>query len=216
MASSGEGVADPAELALVEAARDGDHEAFAELYRRFEPVARRSAARAAARTPQLDVDDAVNLAMTRLWTALPSFDTTREFTPWAAVVIAHAVRSAARTSRSLRSSWNWNAMLGRPRDEEVPGSPLERVAAPPEEGGLQQLLLGEEERLVAHALQEVLSSREAEVMRLRLAGWGYAEIEARTGLDQKAVDNALHRARGKLREAFVRREDAPGAKVGRS
>lgn len=209
------------DTALATAAAAGDEVAFAVLYRRYEPVARRSAARAAARHPQLEVPEAVHLAMARLWEALPSYDPEREFAPWAAVVIAHAVRSTARHTRSVKSSWNWNAMLGRPADEDGPatGAPLEQVAAAPADGGLQQLLLGEEEQLVAMALQELLSPRESEAMRLRLAGWGYGEIGTRLGMGEKAVDNALRRAREKLRVAFTTpapaagQAEAGGAKV---
>lgn len=206
---------------LAQAAASGDEVAFAVLHRRYEPVARRSAARAARRHPQVEVEEAVHLAMARLWEALPSYDPAREFAPWAAVVIAHAVRSTARHTRSVKSSWNWNAMLGRPTDEDRPatGAPLEQVAAAASEGGLQQLLLGEEEQLVAMALRELLSPRESEAMRLRLAGWGYGEIATRLGLGEKAVDNALRRAREKLRVAFTqpsragRQGTAEGAKV---
>ena len=65
------------------------------------------------------------------------------------------------------------------------------------------MLLDEQERVVAGLLQDVLSPREAKVVRLRLAGWSYTEIADRLDLDPKAVDNALRRGMGRLREAFA-------------
>ncbi|WP_157965065.1 RNA polymerase sigma factor [Euzebya rosea] len=192
----------PSDQALVRAVRDGDEDAFALLYARYEPVARRSARRAARRHPQLDVEEVTNLAITRLWQVLDRFDDERDFAPWAAVVLSHAVRSAAERTRSATSRMNWGAMLAGATEDE-----RDRLSELPGRGGagsdgLESVLLDEQERVVAAVLQEVLSPREAKVVRLRLAGWTYSEIADRLELDTKAVDNALRRGMARLREAF--------------
>lgn len=200
-----EGPDDPgasADESLAVQAAAGDHDAFAELYRRYLPVALRSARRARRAHPQLDVEEAANLALTRLWEVVETFDTSREFAPWAAVVISHAVRSAARATRTVRSTFNWSAMLAR-RDDDGDDRLAELAAIPADgEDALGTILQREEEQMLADQLAEVLSAREAKVIRLRLAGWTYREIAARLSLDHKAVDNAMRRAVAKLREAF--------------
>ncbi|AXV05848.1 hypothetical protein DVS28_a1148 [Euzebya pacifica] len=193
----------PSDRVLVRSVRDGDEGAFADLYARYEPVARRSARRAARRHPQLDVEEVTNLAITRLWQVLDRFDDERDFAPWAAVVLAHAVRSAAERTRSATSRMNWGAMLagsaGEDRDRigELP------APSTPDADGLASVLLDEQERVVAGLLQDVLSPREAKVVRLRLAGWSYTEIADRLDLAPKAVDNALRRGMARLRDAFA-------------
>lgn len=189
--------------ALAAAAAEGDERSFEQLYARYLPVARRSARRAARTHPQIDVEEAANLALTRLWEVMGHFDTERAFAPWAAVVISHAVRSAAAASRTVRSQLNWGALLAAAPtpEEDLLGGVADRVA--PDREGLAGALHSEEEQLVADILAELLSPREAKVVRLRLAGWTYSEIADRLGMEPKAVDNAIARGMHKLRRAFA-------------
>lgn len=199
-------VGDGATRALADAVRDaaaGDERAFAVVVAHLEPVARRSAHRAARTLPQLDVDEVVSIAMARLWRALPRFDQDREVLPWAAVVIAHAVRSAARAARSQRSTMNWGAMLAPVGVEDEPAARLRPTsAAAGEDEVVAAVLAAEQGELVRAVLAEVLSDREARALRMRLAGGSYAEIAEMLQIDDKAVDNALRRAGTKLRRAF--------------
>ena len=106
-------------------------------------------------------------------------------------------------TRSATSRMNWGAMLAgtagddRDRIGELP------APSHPDADGLSSVLLDEQERVVAGLLQDVLSPREAKVVRLRLAGWSYTEIADRLDLDPKAVDNALRRGMARLRDAFA-------------
>ena len=198
----GEKAAGRRDVDLASAGAKGDDAAFAELYARYLQVARRSARRAARTHPQLDVDEVANMALTRLWEVLPQFDPSQDFAPWAAVVISHAVRTAARATRSAKSTMNWGAMLSRTADPDT--DRLAELQAFPSGDGdaAAPVVLAEEERLVAALLEQVLSPREAKVVRLRLAGWSYAEIAERMDLSVKAVDNAQRRGMGRLREAL--------------
>jgi RNA polymerase sigma factor (sigma-70 family) len=192
--------ADRSDAELAVAAAGGDADAFAALHARYLPIALRSARRAARTTPQLEVEEAAALAMTRLWQALPRYDAASPFEPWAAVVVANAVRTAAHAVRTRKAVMNWSAMLA-PAGEDGGATPLvERVpgGVAPEE----QLVLDEEEQRVRALLARELSPRESAAMRLRLAGWGYADIAARLDTSPKAVDNALRRAVAKLRRAL--------------
>jgi RNA polymerase sporulation-specific sigma factor len=50
------------------------------------------------------------------------------------------------------------------------------------------------------AIDKCLTEREKETVTLYLAGLSYREIAARLGISEKSVDNAMQRARRKLRE----------------
>jgi RNA polymerase sigma-70 factor, ECF subfamily len=194
---------------LARRAAAGDGDAFAVLHRRYRPVALRSSWRAARRTPQLDVEETANLALTRLWLALPRFDPAQPFEPWAAVVIANAVRTAVDATRTAKAALQWSALVApRAEEGEAPRSPLDDVVGA--DTADQPVLLSEEAAAVRDLLREVLTDLEAGAMRLRLGGWGYDEIAARLGVSTKSVDNALRRATGKLRDAVAARAGAAG------
>lgn len=188
--------------ALAADAAQGDEIAFAELYRRYEPVSRRSANRARRTHPQLDVDAVTNLALTRLWQGLQSYDGEGDFEHWAAVVIANAVRTAARSLRSQKSQHDWGALLAFESTDGDWDSPVDRVAddAP---DPLHTVLSDEEELTLRQRLERVLSAREATVLRLRISGWTYREIGEELDVDDKAVDNAIRRGSQKLRASGV-------------
>lgn len=198
----------PSDESLAVAAAAGDQIAFERLFRRYRRVADRSAARAARRLPQLDVEAAASLAMYRLWKSLAAYDARQPFAPWAAVVISRSVGHAAEAAGAQKVRWNWGALLDR-ETAEGGDSVLER-ASDVRPGAADVLLMDEEAAAVAALLADVLSDLEATVVRLRLGGWSYREIADRTGRTEKAVDNAARRATKKLRGVAV----GPGAAIG--
>ncbi len=189
--------------ALAMAAAAGDEPAFEVLYRRYRRVAERSAARQARRLPQLDAEAATALALQRLWQSLRHYDPERPFAPWAAAVISRSVSTSAEAARSLKSRWNWWALLAGGGDGEDAEPLLERHRSA-DPSPLDHVLLGHEESVVAALIATTLSSLEATVLRLRLAGWSYEEIGVRLSREPKAVDNACSRGRAKLRMAVGR------------
>lgn len=49
-------------------------------------------------------------------------------------------------------------------------------------------------------MEEILSEKEKQVLDLAITGMGYVEIAKVLGMEEKAADNALQRARGKIRK----------------
>ena len=57
------------------------------------------------------------------------------------------------------------------------------------------------------AIERCLTELERETVSLYLAGLGYKEIAVKLGVTEKSVDNAMQRARKKLREEFEKKTD---------
>ena len=86
-------------------------------------------------------------------------------------------------------------MIGGEGDEE-----LEKLPDPEEaEKGRFDVLYS--------AIEKCLTELERETVSLYLAGLGYKEMAAALGISEKSVDNAMQRARRKLREEFERNTD---------
>lgn len=64
----------------------------------------------------------------------------------------------------------------------------------------ESVILKEQNAELFRKLENLLSEREFEVLRLYLAGFRYKEIAARLSLSVKAVDNSLSRLRRKLKK----------------
>ena len=80
---------------LVERARRGEHDAYAELVRRYSPIAHRTAALIAG---PVDAEDAVQDAFIRAFYALTRFRQDSPFKPWLLAIVANAARNKLRSS----------------------------------------------------------------------------------------------------------------------
>ena len=60
-----------------------------------------------------------------------------------------------------------------------------------------------EELLIEKMTESLLSKREKDVFMLYLSAYSYAQIAEKLGISAKAVDNALSRAKAKLRSAMA-------------
>lgn len=83
------------DAALVERARGGDHEAYAELVRRYSAVAHRAATLIAG---PAEAEDAVQDAFVRAYYALGRFDLDAPFKPWLLTIVANAARNRIRSA----------------------------------------------------------------------------------------------------------------------
>ena len=83
------------EAALVERARNGDHEAYAQLVRRYGPIAHRAATLIAG---PADAEDAVQDAFVRAYYALGRFRAGSPFKPWLLTIVANAARNRVRSA----------------------------------------------------------------------------------------------------------------------
>src|SRR3954452_4538901 len=80
---------------LIERTLDGDHQAYAELVRRYGPIAHRTATLIAG---PADADDVVQDAFIRAFYALDRFRRDAPFKPWLLTIVANAARNRMRWS----------------------------------------------------------------------------------------------------------------------
>ena len=173
------------ELALL--ARAGDDRAFTMLVALCEPMLRAQVAR--FRFPASEAEDAEQEGLLGLLSAVRTFDPARD-------VLFRTYASACVRNRLL-SFW-------RRRAAEVPLEDV-RVAADVEDFSADPAALVQEKEEASHTLQrmrDVLSEREYAVLLRYLDGHSYTTIAAQLQISLKAVDNALQRARAKLRCLF--------------
>ena len=81
--------------ALVERARRGEHDAYAELVRRYSTIAHRTAVLIAG---PADAEDAVQEAFISAFYALARFRQEASFKPWLLAIVANAARNKLRSS----------------------------------------------------------------------------------------------------------------------
>ncbi len=176
------------EQELVLLARAGDERAFATLEARCEPMIRAQVAY--FRFPLAETDDAAQEARLGLLSAVRSFQPSRDvsFRTYASTCVRNRLLSLLRR-RAARAA-------------EIP---MENVAAEAEAKTADPAALMQEKESEAHAhlrIQEALSPREYTVLLRYLDGLSYAVIASQLQISPKAVDNALQRARAKLRCVF--------------
>lgn len=137
-----------------------------------------------------DYEELVSDGMEGLLSAIRGYDEEKgEFASFAAVCIENRLRSTAK--RSLRRS----ALL----DGDAEG--LEDIADPaptPEE----IVIAREHSEEVMERIRTELTELEEQCIRGVIMGLSYEEISGRLGVDRKAVNNALSRARAKLRKYY--------------
>ncbi|MBE6768377.1 MAG: sigma-70 family RNA polymerase sigma factor [Ruminococcaceae bacterium] len=176
------------ELALL--ARAGDERAFTLLVALCEPMLRAQVAR--FRFPAAEVEDMQQEGLLGLLSAVRTFDPLREvsFRTYASACVRNRLLSILRR-RAARAT-------------EVPVEDVSAVA------DVATLVIDpaatmQEKEDAAHTLsrvREMLTEREYAVFLRYLDGDAYTEIAAQLHMTPKAVDNALQRARAKLRRLF--------------
>ncbi len=171
--------------AQIEQARRGDEQALAVLIARQMPQIRRLAAKAVG--PGLEFDDAVQEGLIGLFAALNTFCRDRgvPFSAYAGACVQNAITSAVRAAQRKKHA---------PLNTSVPYTEQESIPGPEE-------LLVQSERYTQtmQSIDTRLSAMEKQVLALLLDGCSYSEIAKRMEITEKAVDNALHRVRQKLK-----------------
>ena len=151
--------------------RSGDPEAFAQLSARYLGLVRGKARLFEGQTA-LDREDLWQEGFLGLYAAATSFDP-----------------QGPASSATYASACVYRRMA----------LPLDEGAPQPEEQGPAALLeLRERFEAVRREMDRALSPRERQVLGWYLGGYRREELPEKTGLTQKAVDNALYRARKKL------------------
>lgn len=172
---------------LVLSACAGDEISLNELLLRFSPLVKKISSR--FHTVALENDDLLQEGMLGLISAVYTFSSEKNtsFSAYAYICISNRISTAVRAEFSLKHlPLNTYVSL----DDEALASGMS-----PEE----QLIAEEAAKGLIAFLESNLSDLELSALRLFLTGCDYATIADKLSVTPKAVDNALQRARGKLK-----------------
>lgn len=176
---------------LLRRAKQGEEPAVAAVIARMMPLLRKGAA--ANTAPGLDFEDAVQEGLIGLFGAIRRYDAARcpAFAAFAAACITHAQSDARRAAgRKKHAPLNESVPL-------LPGMP-DTTAQDPRDPA--ELAIASEQ--VGDVLQKVssaLSGLERTALLQNLAGYSVAQTARAVNRSPKTVENALNRARRKLR-----------------
>ncbi|MDL2254330.1 sigma-70 family RNA polymerase sigma factor [Ruminococcaceae bacterium OttesenSCG-928-I18] len=176
---------EPVAGADIEAARKGNEVALAAIITQSMPLIRRLARRAVR--PGLDFEDAVQEGLIGLFAAIEKFtpENGASFHTYSAVCVNNAILSAYKAAGRKKHA---------PLNHSVPLTDLQSTPGPEE-----QTIANEQVKQTLEKARLTLSPLEKKVMQLRLQGRSGAEIAKLTDRPLKSVENALRRAREKLR-----------------
>lgn len=169
----------------IEAARAGNEPALASIIARRMDFIRRTASRASV--PGLDVEDAVQEGLIGLFHAIENYrpSSNASFATYSSICIRNAIATARRAAGRKKHA---------PLNQSIPLSENESIPGPED-----QAILNEQISITLNRIRTNLSPKEKAVLRFALAGYPMKEIAKKLGLTQKSVENALLRARRKLR-----------------
>lgn len=167
---------------LVQYARQGDEQAMSVLSARF--LNTRGSGVSVA---YLDSDDFVQEGMLGFLRAVNSYDASK------------GVPFEAYAFKCMQNSINSAAVVYKKELPIVSESELSSVVDT-QVDPLDKLLVSEELSHVLNTCQVSLTDVEKTVVFLKAAGLPYSEIASRLGMNEKTVDNAIQRARRKLKE----------------
>lgn len=180
---------------LARLVRAGDSDAFAELTGRYMSLIRFKAA--PFHSTQLETDDLCQEGLLGLLNAARTYDAANgaAFRTYAGVCVANRMIMAYRSALSRKNEplSNFVSLSG---DEG--GLALGSDGLDPED----VLASSESVDLLWRRIRSVLSDQELRVLKLYLSGYSYAEIAGKLAIAPKAADNALQRARTKLKSRF--------------
>ncbi len=173
-------------------AKNGDSEAFVELTERYVPAIRAKVSPFHA--GGMETDDLCQEGLLALLLAAKTFDPNNgaSFRTYADVCISNRIIMAYRTATDgkNRPLSNFVSLSG----EDAPEFPADRSADP------EALLDGRERfEAVRRRMEKILTPMELRALKLYLGGCSYREIAKKMSVTEKAADNALQRARNKLR-----------------
>ena len=153
-----------------------------------------------------DRDDLIQEGMIGLFKAIRDYDCGRDasFFTFADLCISRQMYSAVEASLRkkhipLKSYVSLYTRID--EDDASSDATLENaLASDTELNPEQQLIDRENVRLLEEAIEKQLSAVERQVLELYLTGMSYTEIAKVLNKDEKATDNALQRAKSKLRK----------------
>lgn len=167
-------------------------DAAASLVQTFLPYIKKRASR--IKSMGLAFDDLVQEGLIGLLDAIDGFDETVgiPFDTYAITCIDNRVYSALRKD-ARKKNYPLNNYISISHDEELPA--FARVESSPE----NLMVLREEISRIKQSIRENLSSYERQALSLYLEGYSYLAISEFLSSTPKSVDNALQRARKKIK-----------------
>ncbi len=180
------------DIGLVQLYRNGDQAAFQQLAMRYYLLLKKKAAAFACSI--VESDDLLQEGLLGLHSAACTFseDGRASFRTYAEVCIRNRLSSYVRRMNSRKSRINDNCAPIEEISGDVPSSPEHE----PENAMISAEELDELEKYI----RERLSKTEYSVMSLYIEGRTYEQISKALGISVKSCDNAMQRARKKIRD----------------
>lgn len=175
---------------LISFIRSGSEKAFDELAGRYIKTA--SFLARSYHSEALTHDDWLQEGLIGFILAVRTFDAKKEasFSTYASVCISNKLRSAWKKANNA-----YNAPLN-------DSLTFDDAFIPPAQSTEENYIESETSGLFTDILLQKLSETEKKVISYYIAGFSYSETAKKLGMTEKAVDNALCRAKTKLRKAL--------------
>ncbi len=183
---------DPALLALIKSAQNGDQIAFEELLTRYTPLISSMTQRCAQDTlPNLEVEDLRQEAVLGFFNALKHFDTAQQNVDFG-LYAKHCVRN--------RLVSHWRTQKRREPLYLVDDEDVLDLAEDTESNPVVHVVQEESYQALSRLIHSSLSEYENRIWWMYLSGRTAKEIAESLKKDEKSVQNAIYRIRRKLRE----------------
>ena len=189
---------------LIQKLRDGQNDITDFIMNKYKNLVRKKAQ--SMHILGADRDDLIQEGMIGLFKAIRDYDCGRDasFYTFADLCISRQMYSAVEASlRKKHIPLNSYISLYTRIDEDDTSSDVTLENALTSDKDLnpeQQLIDRENVRLLEEAIEKDLSAVERRVLGLYLTGMSYTQIAKVLNKDEKSTDNALHRAKSKLRK----------------
>jgi RNA polymerase sporulation-specific sigma factor len=180
----------PTDKDLVIAAQNGNAHSLDILLERYRGIVK---VKAYSFVPRgLERDDMLQEGMIGLFKAIRDYklDARTSFRSFADVCIDRQIVTAIRAATRKKHA---------PLNSYLPLSVAEATEVKEATSPLRRLIAAENLNETKDSFEEMLTDREVSVIRLRMAGKSYRDIAVKLSISQKSVDNALSRAKNKLK-----------------
>jgi RNA polymerase sigma-70 factor, ECF subfamily len=190
---------DTPDIFLVAAAKDGDHQAYAELCRRHSQQIFRAVLRITRNVA--DAEDMVQETLLKAYVHIGRFEGRSAFSSWLTRI---AINSALMLSRKKRSHYVYSLEGGVDGDDMKLSEPTE-TAHNPEESCILNALENE----CTHAIRHLSPTLRVVVQIRYREDATVAQIASMLGISESAVKSRLLRAKSKIRAHLEKRQYLP-------
>jgi RNA polymerase sporulation-specific sigma factor len=144
-----------------------------------------------------DNDDLLQEGMRGLFNAITNFDSEKSnFKCFAHLCIARSIKTAIKLDMRQKNR-PLNSYISIYNEDGGEAVTL-YVSENPEDAVIKT----EEEQELLKKIKNALTNFEINILKLYLNGLSYSEMSVKTGKNEKSIDNALHRARAKLKKVL--------------